>query len=168
MTKPEVKNEGRDTREMNYKGNRNRNTDTTKRFARAPVETFHGEHEDLKGFVYTYDEAARADQYEKTTKQIGQWVKKELQFSIDIYNSIKRLEEPDKDMWEPEDLLEDATAGKRAIFNEKKKEFMLRSRTYDNNRTKVYTVVYGQCSDAMRCKLEAQDEWDEIDENTTC
>lgn len=166
MTNPEVKTEGRETRETHHnKGNRNKNkSDSVKRFTRPAAETFRGEHEDLKGYVYTYDEAARADQYDKTTKQIGQWVKKELQFSIDIYNSIKCLKEPDRDKWEPEELPEDATTGKRAIFNEKIKEFMLRSRTYDNNRTKVYTIVYGQCSDAMRCKLEAQDDWDEIEE----
>lgn len=114
--------------------------------------------------MYTYDEATRADQYDNTTKKIAQWVKKDLQFSIDIFRSIVKLEEPITDEWEPTEFPEDATAGKKAIFGEKVKEYMLRLRTYDNNRTKVYTIVYGQCSESMKCKLEGLDEWEEIDD----
>lgn len=83
---------------------------------------------------------------------------------MDIYKSIVNLKEPNKDDWEPEDPPENATAGKKAIFAEKVKEYMLRVRTYENNRTKMYTIAYGQCSDDMKCKLEGQDDWEDIDD----
>ena len=41
---------------------------------------------------------------------------------------------------------------------------MLRKRTYENNCFKVYSIVLGKCYEAMKAKLEGQDNWIAIHE----
>lgn len=59
--------------------------------------------------MYTYDSFERQNKYDKTTEKVAQWVKKELNFSMDIYNSIIKLEEPNTEEWKPK-LDEEADA----------------------------------------------------------
>ena len=47
-------------------------------------------------------------------------------------------------------------------MNEEVKEYMLRKRTYKNNKAKMFAVIHGQCSEAMKVKLEGQDDWKEM------
>lgn len=161
---PKLENEARETGERNQpdKANTRRRGDKARKSYRSTnAEAFSGDHEDLHGFVYTYDSHARANQYDKTTERVAQWVKKELSFNMDIYNSMMKLEEPSTNDWKPK-LPENADATDRAFFSEEIKEYMLRKRTYANNRSKMYTIVLGQCSDPMKAKLEGQEDWEEI------
>lgn len=72
------------------------------------------------------------------------------------------LKEPNIEAWkpkaprDPEDLLE------KALFGEEVKEYMLRKHTYVKNRSKVYTVVLGQCSETVKAKREGQDDWESM------
>lgn len=120
---------------------------------------FRGDHKDLQGFVYTYDSTARANQYEKTTKKISEWVEKELAFSKDIWKAITSLKNPDTNLWKPTPPGAEVAVTKmeESLFNEEIKEYMLRKRTFENNAFKVYKIVLGQCSEAMKAKLEGQD-----------
>lgn len=164
--KIEQKTEGNEPREINkdqYQGNHNkrRNDKSRKSVRLVNGDTFRGDHKDLLGYVYTYDSAARANQYEKTTEKVAQWAKKELAFNMDIWDAIQNLEEPDTNSWKPE-APKDEDPLDKAIFNEEVKEYMLRKRTYNNNRSKVYTVVLGQCFDTMKARLEGQSDWEDI------
>lgn len=169
MDKPTMKQEDKAQRENDErKGHRQHQK---KRFDRdrkpqshghGNSQPFRGEHEDLKGFVYTYDSAARANQYEKTTEKVAEWTKKELSFCMDIWRSIIDLKEPQMETWKPKAPVDGGDMLEKAIFGESVKEYMLRKRTYDNNRSKVYTVVLGQCSEAMKAKIEGQDNWEII------
>lgn len=154
MTKvePKVEDELRETEQKNNKPRRNGRGNND--------NTFQGDHQELQGFVYTYDTQARPNQFDKTTEKVGQWVKKNLSFNMDIFNSIKNLEEPDTDKWKPK--VPEEGSPEKAYFAEEVKEFMLRRRTYNNNRSNVYTVVLGQCSEPLKAKLEAQDDWETI------
>ena len=67
---------------------------------------------------------------ERTT----QWVKKELSFSMDIWKAVTTLEEPDTDKWTPKVPKDENDVLAKAIFAEEVKEYMLRKRTYQNNR----------------------------------
>lgn len=125
---------------------------------------FRGDHKDLQGHVYTYDSAARANQYEKTTKKITEWAERELPFVQDIWGAMSELEEPNKDAWKPTGPAANATMTKveEMELNEEFKEYVLRKRTYENNKFKLYSIVLGQCSEAMKAKLEGQDDWEEM------
>ena len=95
MDKDEKKDTPRDT---DTKSQHRRRSDRSKRQQRnANAETFRGDHEDLSGHVYTYDSAARTNQYEKTSEKIAQWTKREMSFPMDIWRAVIGLEEPDTD-----------------------------------------------------------------------
>lgn len=146
-------------RETDNKGQK-RQTDNKKRPGRPlSTDSFRGDHEDLQGHVYTYDSAARANQYDRTTEKISQWAKKELSFPMDVWRAIFELEEPNTDTWKPKLPKDAADEYGKAIFAEEIKEYMLRKRTYNNNKSKMFTVILGQCSEAMKAKLESEDNW---------
>lgn len=126
-------------------------------------ETFKGNNEDLEGFVYTYDGHAKASQFQKTTEKIGEWAKRNCPcFPLDVWKGIETLEEPDFNEWRPDapENMEDVVEA--AIFKEEVQEYGKRKRAYRDNSTKVYTIVIGQCSEATKAKLEAIDDWDDI------
>lgn len=118
---------------------------------------FRGEHKDLHGYVYEYDTTARPNQYDKTTERIAQWAKQNLDHSLDVWNAMRNLTDPDMAEWNPAP----PPAGEvvaLARFNEKIKNVIKREDKYQNNRTVVYSVVFGQCSGTMKTQLESQDD----------
>lgn len=127
--------------------------------------TFKGQHKELAGYIYTYDSATRASQYEKTTERIADWLKSELGFPMDIWRCVANLKEPNIYTWIPKtptvpDNTDDTLI--KALFNEEVKEYMMRKRTYNNNKSKAYTVILGQCTEALKAKMKGQDNWDNI------
>ena len=48
------------------------------------------------------------------------------------------------------------------IFAEKIKTYLLRSRTYEMNRWKMFSIVYKQCSEPLKAKLKGQANWETI------
>lgn len=153
----------KEPRENDQKNRGDRNKRTSKV---SQQDAFRGDHKDLQGFTYTYDSAARANQYDKTTKKITEWVEKELTFCKDIWRVMSTLKEPDTNSWKPTapDKDKEMTKMEESLFNEEVKEYVLRKRTYENNTFKVYSIVLGQCSEAMKAKLEGQDDWEDIHE----
>lgn len=79
---------------------------------------------------------------------------------MDIFNSIKELEEPDTERWKPK--APDEGSPEKTYFVEEVIEFILRRKAYNNNRSNIYTVVLGQCSEPLKAKLEGQDDWEII------
>ena len=134
--------------------------------AHAPaLESFRGEHEDLRGWVYTYDTSARAYQYTKTTEAITKWVKRNLKWSSDITSAINKLTAPNPEEWSPKSRKpkegEDQALVDK-ILNEEIKLFMLRKQAYIDNKCNVFTVVLGQCDEPLKAKLEGQEDWEDI------
>lgn len=167
MDKAEVNQEDKNPREItdkkNYRHKKRFDKDKKSNHqSHGSTQVFRGDHEQLKGHVYTYDANARPNQYDKTTEKIRDWAKKELAFSMDIWRSIKNLQEPDCKTWKPkfpEDPKDDEA---KSEYTEELKEYMIRKRTYVNNKAKVFTVVLGQCSESMKAKLEGQEDWESI------
>ena len=150
------KDDGRDQkkrhRDRTRKNNQNHHTS---------MEIFRGKHKDLLGWVYTYDNAARAYQYSKTTEAIAEWVMTNLPYPLDIEQVITSLEEPVKDEWRPKKSTEEGVDEDeaKAIFNEEIKEYLKRKKQYDENKYKVFSIVLMQCSETLQAKLKGQDTW---------
>ena len=131
--------------------------------AHAPApQAFRGAHKDLQGQVYTYDTIARAYQYAKTTEKISEWAAQNFQFSEDIEDAIEDLAAPEESEWAPSKnpAKEGEDKGlKDKIENEKVKEYMLRLRTYKDNKRTLFSIILGQCDDALKAKLDGQPDW---------
>lgn len=128
-------------------------------------DSFRGKHKELQGHVYTYDNAARAYQYSKTTDAITEWVKMNLKFPMDIWRAMTTLEDPKTDEWKPKAPASKDDRVEEEIFKEEIKQYMKRKSEYDNNRCNVFTVVYGQCDEPLQAKLRGQEDWTDIFES---
>lgn len=115
--------------------------------------------------MYTFDIAARAYLYTKTTEAIANWVMRNLKFPIDIWSSVKMLVSPEKAEWRLKSTKpkegEDKDMNEKILPDEIKK-YMLRVRKYKDNKGNVFTVVMGQCNELLKAKLAGQDDWDRI------
>lgn len=76
--------------------------------------------------------------------------------------TISKLEEQDTYDWKTAVTSALIQELEKAIFNEKVKEYMLQKRTYKNNKSKVFTVIFGQCPEKMKVTLEGQENWETI------
>lgn len=136
--------------------------DRPRRSDRQPAtETFCGKHKDLQGWVYTYDTAARAYQYAKTTEAITEWVKLNMRYPMDIWGLMTTLKEPDQNEWlpkQPTNIEDEET--RKLVFSGEIKKYMKRKEEFENNRCNVFSIVLGQCSDSLQSKLKGQDGWE--------
>lgn len=160
----EVKQELKDATEHKVDQKQRDRTRRNGRQQTAP-DSFRGKHKDLQGWIYLYDTAARAYQYNKTTEAITDWVKMNLKFPMDIWRAMTTLKEPDQNKWKPK-LPKSTDADTKAvddkIFDQQIKKYMERISQYDENNCNVFTIVYGQCDNALQAKLRGQDNWEEV------
>ena len=81
---------------------------------------------------------------------------------LDKEKVLVTLVEPNKDAWKPAKPKEDADEYEKAEYNEAIKKVLKRKDTYDENKYKVFSIVLGQCSEALQAKLREQDEWEKM------
>lgn len=170
--KPKIKTEDKAAvptdRRLKKKG------DKSKKFGKPSDSDFKGEHADLAGYTYTYDPHTRTDQFDRTTKFIVEYIKKECQFPKDIAKCLLSLTEPNTDEWRPKSqtLTEkekgdtDLVEMLRQIKNEEVKRYVRRKEVLEDNKCMAYTLILGQCSKALKAKLKGQDDWEACEENS--
>ena len=119
---------------------------------------FEGECDDLKGAVY--DVAAGRDTFMKTTRSIAEYVGQSYDDASDFRTGMVNLELPAVDA--PEDPLDDAGAVRLELWKlaRRRYELALENRRKVNGR--AYALVLGQCSQAIRNRLEAHADWNTI------
>ena len=116
---------------------------------------FEGECDDLKGAVY--DVAAGRDTFMKTTRSIAEYVGRSYDDASDFRTGMVNLELPAVDA--PEDPQNDAGAVRLELWKlaRRRYELALENRRKVNGR--AYALVLGQCSQAVRNRLEAHVDW---------
>ncbi len=121
---------------------------------------FEGRCDDLKGHIYDCSDSRQADQFAKTTKEIAEYVGRVYAYGGDARLAVKNLEVPD--IPEPDDLPQGASRAKERIWEKWVDEYVrCHSHLLENMKT-LYSLVWGQCSDIMRQKLEALDDFETI------
>jgi hypothetical protein len=123
----------------------------------AQKSKFEGRCKELEGHVYDICGAHQANQFMKTTEEIGLYVGQNYTHGGDIGTAVRTLERPN--IVSPEDPPADATMAVKKRWEEQLKQWGQRVDAMENNITKLYNLVWGQCSDALRAKIEAQSEF---------
>lgn len=162
--KQEMREENHDRRDKKRQNDRDRQRRPERQ--QLALETFRGKHKDLQGWVYTYDNAARAYQYAKTTEAITEWVKCNMRYPMDIWTLLTTLKEPDQNKWIPEkptNVTDEET--KNMIFSGEIKNYLKRKEEFKNNCCNVFSVILGQCNDSLQAKLKSQDDWETMQES---
>ena len=76
-------NNANDRRNRHFRGGNLPNTSQTR---------FEGRCNDLKGFIYDCADVRQADQYARTTKEIGEYIGRTFKFGMDARLSIENME----------------------------------------------------------------------------
>ena len=123
---------------------------------------FEGECDDLKGAVY--DVAAGRDTFMKTTRSIAEYVGRSYDDASDFRTGMVNLELPAVDA--PDNPADDAGAVRLELWKlaRRRYEVALENRRKVNGR--AYALVLGQCSQAVRNRIEAHADWSTINESS--
>jgi hypothetical protein len=136
--------------------NNNRNTRPTES---APSETkFTGRCDELKGEIYDCSEYSKVDGYTKTTKEIAEYVGRI--YSADARTSVKTLSLPTFDY--PSDPAENATDTDKRKWQKRVDSMVVKEDRFEEDLKKVYSLVWGQCTEYLRAKIEAKDSYEEM------
>jgi hypothetical protein len=126
----------------------------------AQKSKFEGRCKELEGYVYDICGAQQANQYMKTTEEIGLYVSQHYSHGADIGTAVQTLARPViKDLADP---APDASLAVKKRWEDQLKRWNQRMDTLEENISKLYNLVWGQCSDALRAKIESQPEFARI------
>jgi hypothetical protein len=115
---------------------------------------FEGKCEDLlKGHIYDCSDARQSDIFVKTTKEIAKYVGETFKKGSNARLAIKNRSLPALTI--PKDPANDKSKTLTRIWEKEVDEYVKRKTYLANNMQTVYSLVWGQCTNVMRQKLEA-------------
>jgi hypothetical protein len=109
-------------------------------------QKFEGKNEDLRGHVYDCSNARQSDIFMKTTKEISEYVGSNFKYGSDTRLAIESLSLPILD--EPVDYADNATKTQIRKWEKLVDECVKRETYLTQNLKTVYSIVWGQCTDA--------------------
>ena len=116
---------------------------------------FEGRVPELMGHIYDCS-FKQTDAYTRTTKEIAEYAGRTYKFGNDVRLAVEFLEAPLMDI--PDDIDEDtATKSETRIWEKRIDEYVKRDEAYKQNMKTLYAVIWGQCTEALRAKLQAKD-----------
>jgi hypothetical protein len=118
---------------------------------------FEGKCDELKGNIYDCSHARQADQFTKTTKEIAEYVGRTYKHGGDVRLAVMNMEVPIIPM--PNDPPEGATETQRVIWKKRIEQYLARKDKLEENMKTLYSLIWGQCSDIMRQKIEAAESY---------
>ena len=129
------------------------------------TNTFKGRTEGMNGHTYqTATESGKATQFTKTTEMLGQYIEKEMKFSSDLKCLYEELEQPVLDVKDAiANIGEDETGDEeldKILKSEVIKRFLMRKQALKDNLNNVWSVISGQCSEAMTAKISASTDYE--------
>jgi hypothetical protein len=120
------------------------------------VMKFKGRCKELELYVYDYlTPSQAAKDYKTTTKEIGEYVGRAYEKGIEVQRIIE--DGAITALAEPANLTseEQKSEVKKAIWKKQVEAHVKRLEKRDDNVCKAYMLVFGQCSEVVRSKLEA-------------
>jgi hypothetical protein len=108
----------------------------------------------LKGYVYDCSSYKQADNYNRTTKEIAEFVGRTYKYGSDARLAITNLAAPV--FTEPADLAATGVSAARKRLWERQVDKLGKRESYlEENMKTIYSLVWGQCTEIMRQRLEA-------------
>jgi hypothetical protein len=121
---------------------------------------FEGRCKELEGHVYDICGSQQANQFMKTTEEIGLYVGKTYSHGGDIATAVRTYAKP---VFETlEDPPDDAPIATKKRWELQLKRLNDQEDKLEENIAKLYSLVWGQCSDGLRAKIESLKEFAEI------
>ena len=124
---------------------------------------FEGMCDELKGHVYDCSDARQADLFIKTTKEVAEFVGRTYKYGGDIRLAVENLQMPN--IAEPYDPPAGASRTQERIWEKQVDEYVKQTTYISENIKTLYSLVWGQCTDIMRQKIEALHDFEEMSTN---
>ena len=115
---------------------------------------FEGREEKLKGYIYDATDYKKADLYIRTTNEIADHVGRNYTNGADTREAILKMEIPVFAL--PPPLAEGANSSEKRKWEKKIDGIIKREDILESNMKMLFSLVWGQCSDSVRAKMEAQ------------
>lgn len=133
-------------------------------------EKFEGRTEELSGYIFDITPARNANNYSRSLKEIARHVGSTNKFGADLKRTIKnermfvvsRPSRPTALKETPEAEETEAYDIDMDIYREDIKNYVKRRSTLLDNMGRTYEVVWGQCTQPMRAKVESSPKYDSI------
>jgi hypothetical protein len=109
--------------------------------------------EELRGYVFTFGVPGQQARYAKTKKAIAEYIGMTSDCGQDLYTAIMEGVEPE--FVEPEDPGKSATKGQLQRYDILLKKVLAKEERYNIEKAKLFRLIIGQCSQAMRNKVGA-------------
>jgi hypothetical protein len=137
---------------------RNHHNNITMIMSRTP--RFEGKCEDLKGHIYDCANIRQGNQYSRTTKEISKYVGRTFKFGMDTKLSIEKLQ-----ISMPCDPPLESNCTNIRIWENQNDDYAKRETSLKENIKTTDSPIWGQCSDAMRQKVESVEVFMSISED---
>jgi Reverse transcriptase (RNA-dependent DNA polymerase)/Zinc knuckle len=121
---------------------------------------FEGRCEVLKGYIFDCTDSRDADTFSNTTKEIAIHVGSKYDYGADISIAVENLELPT--LVEPADLPQGANETKKRMWEKRVDGFIKRETMLEENVKTLYSLVWGQCTENLRAKIESVKEYDRM------
>jgi Zinc knuckle len=143
----------------NFRNRNNRNANLTGRGPTTTRSTFKGNTLDMNGHVFEcHEERGDRTQFPKTLEVLGEYAAKNLKHPEDLKSIFEENMTAPK-IEEPPDLPATPTKRQEVIWEASLKSYSRRVEELRSNLTTLYAVIWGQCSEAMRTKIRALDNY---------
>jgi hypothetical protein len=113
---------------------------------------FTGRCNELKGEIYNCSEFSQVDGYTKTTKEISEYVGRT--YSADARTAVETLVLPTFEY--PADPETGASATETHKWQKRVDSMVTREDRFEEDLKKVYSLIWGQCTEFLCAKLEAK------------
>jgi hypothetical protein len=124
---------------------------------------FEGKCDKLKGHIYDCADVRQSDMFMKTTKEIAEFVGSTYKQGGDICRAVEGLNLPTFE--DPPDPPDNATKTQLRKWEKKVDEFVKRELQLEENIQTLYSLVWGQCTDIMRQKVQGLNVFKSMSEN---
>ena len=114
---------------------------------------FEGRCEALQGHVYECTNFKQSDQFAKTTKEIADYVGKTYKYGGTMRNAVLSLAHPTVE--EPMEPKDESSRLQMRKWEKEVDEYVKKSYWIKEHVQSLFSLVWGQCSDAMRQKIES-------------
>lgn len=128
---------------------------------------FKGKCKDLEGVIFDANRFNQADEYIKSVREIAEYVGTNYDYGADIRRSIEEgrpadIPRPPQPPPSGDGAIDPV---EEMIWKKELECYVKRKVALSENLRKAYSLVWGQCSDVMREKLEALSEFKAIRES---
>jgi hypothetical protein len=157
---------GSDT--SNQQSNRS-NYNTRARTTRpTQVSSFKGSIPEIGAVIGTKTESRTQGSFKMFQEKLVGYIMEKYDHPRDIAPVVRDLEDMDLDKHEPEDPDKNASATKIQIHREKVKRHLNRMEALEDNKMRVYGLVWGQCTAALQAELRGVEDFKEKDSAYNC